>query len=95
MRRTMGGAQRVHDLHRLHLEGHCAVLAEHCAERVQHDARLGQVRRGALYEHVARRQGDLRAPSHVGPLKLQACAELRCTLYKQGALSNGLRLRRG
>ena len=58
----MGGAQRVDDLHGLHLEGRAAVLAEHRTQRVENDARLGQVRRGALYEHVARRQRDLRWP---------------------------------
>ena len=59
--RTLGVAQRVNDLHRLHLEWGTAVLAEHGGHRVEHDVGLGQVGSRALDEHVPRVQRDLQA----------------------------------
>mmetsp|Transcript_24834 Transcript_24834/g.45387 ORF Transcript_24834/g.45387 Transcript_24834/m.45387 type:complete len:212 (-) Transcript_24834:463-1098(-) len=50
----------VHHRHRLHRERRPAVLAEHGDHGVEHDVRFGQVRRGALDEHVSRVQGDAR-----------------------------------
>ena len=54
-------AQRVDDLHRLHLKRHGGVLAKHGAHRRQHRARLAQVGGRALYEDVARGQRHLLA----------------------------------
>ena len=58
----MALAQRVYNLHWLHLERHGGVLAEHGAHGRQDRARLAQIGGRALYEDVARGQRHLRPP---------------------------------
>jgi len=63
----MALSKAVDDLHRLHLKGRAAVLAEHGDHGVEHHLGLGQVGGRTLNEHVTGVEGDLK--EHTGTAK--------------------------